>query len=385
MNLSRTEIKNLIETREGFHVSVYLPTHQKGPETQQNPIRLKNLLRDAERQLLDLGASPPDTDRLLADARRLLDDAAFWKHRTKGLCLFLATNFFRHYDLPFPSAELALVTHRFHLKPIVRLLYRDARFYLLALSQNEARAFACDREGVALMEVPGMPRSLEEATIHDDAEKQIQFHTGTPTSGAGNRSAIYHGHGAGADDAATRLLRYFQGIDRALRSVLADEDAPLVVAGVDYLHAIYRQANSYKGLMENGITGSPQNESETDLHHQAWRIVRPIFEASRKKALADYLALSGSRDPRSASDLEQILPAACHGRVAYLFVALGVQRWGSYDAPTGRLEDREERQPGDEDLLDLAAVHTLANGGDVYAMPPEDMPVDATVAAVFRY
>jgi hypothetical protein len=54
------------------------------------------------------------------------------------------------------------------------------------------------------LEVPEMPRSLEETMAHDDAERQMRFHTETPATRSGNRPAIYHGHGAGADDAETR-------------------------------------------------------------------------------------------------------------------------------------------------------------------------------------
>lgn len=385
MNLRRSEFKRLITEREGPHVSIYLPTHRRGPQTRQDPIRLKNLIRDAETRLLDLGKSARDADRILSDGRRLLDDTAFWNHRTNGLCLFLATDFHRRYDLPFRCDELLVVTRRFHLKPVVPLLYRDARFYLLALSQKDVRFFVCDRDRIVQTEVAAMPRSLEDATVHEDPERQIQFHTGTPATAGGSRPAIYHGHGAGADDAETRLLRYFQVIDRALGPVLAADDAPLVLAGVDYLHAIYRKANSYRGLIGEGISGNPQGREEGELHRRAWKVVSPCFEGRRGEALAEYEALSGSGDARRADDLERVLPAALHGRVAYLFVAVGVQQWGSYAAAADRLEIRDEAMPGDEDLLDLAAIHTLAHGGEVYALPPEEMPTEGTVAAVYRY
>jgi len=45
----------------------------------------------------------------------------------------------------------------------------------------------------------------------------------------------------------------------------------------------------------------------------------------------------------------------------------------------------EEAKPGDEDLLDLAAVQTLLNGGTVYAVELEKVPDGASLAAVFRY
>jgi len=49
MNLvSRNELKDLMERHQGPCVSIFLPTHRAGKEIQQGPIRLKNLLREAE-------------------------------------------------------------------------------------------------------------------------------------------------------------------------------------------------------------------------------------------------------------------------------------------------------------------------------------------------
>ncbi|NJL82495.1 MAG: hypothetical protein HC890_05190 [Chloroflexaceae bacterium] len=45
----------------------------------------------------------------------------------------------------------------------------------------------------------------------------------------------------------------------------------------------------------------------------------------------------------------------------------------------------EEKQPEDEDLLALAALYTLANGGTVYAVAPEAIPVASSAAAIFRF
>jgi hypothetical protein len=68
-----------------------------------------------------------------------------------------------------------------------------------------------------------------------------------------------------------------------------------------------------------------------------------------------------------------------------LFVAVGIQRWGTFDPESGQISLHQEVQPGDEDLLDFAAIHTILNGGVVFAVAPEQMPDKANVAAVFRY
>lgn len=41
-------------------------------------------------------------------------------------------------------------------------------------------------------------------------------------------------------------------------------------------------------------------------------------------------------------------------------------------------------EPGDEDLLNAAAIQTLLNGGTVYAVEPEQVPDTAPLAAIFR-
>jgi hypothetical protein len=47
--------------------------------------------------------------------------------------------------------------------------------------------------------------------------------------------------------------------------------------------------------------------------------------------------------------------------------------------------DSHRGSPGDEDLLDLAALQTFSTGGTVYAVTPEQMPDKAQVAAIFHY
>jgi len=63
----------------------------------------------------------------------------------------------------------------------------------------------------------------------------------------------------------------------------------------------------------------------------------------------------------------------------------GVQQWGLFDRTSGQLQVFEKEQNGCEDLLELAAVHTLANKGTLYFVEKNDMPVDAPAAALFRY
>lgn len=80
-----------------------------------------------------------------------------------------------------------------------------------------------------------------------------------------------------------------------------------------------------------------------------------------------------------------ILKAAHRGQVDTLFVQSDVALWGTYDLDNNRLEAHHEQHPGDADLLDLAATQTILTDGTVYIVPPNEMPDDAPIAAVYRY
>jgi Bacterial archaeo-eukaryotic release factor family 7 len=155
---------------------------------------------------------------------------------------------------------------RYHLKPLLPLLAGDGRFYVLALSQNEVRLLGASRYSTDEVKLgDDVPESLADALKLDEPEKQLQFHTGSSGDGGAGRSAVFHGHGA-KDDSKDNILRYFRKIDRGLRDVLKGQEAPLVVAGVDYLLPIYREANTYSGLVEEGTTGNPEELSVEELH-----------------------------------------------------------------------------------------------------------------------
>jgi hypothetical protein len=276
-----------------------------------------------------------------------------------------------------------VVGERFHLKPLLPLLSGDGRFYVLALSQAEVRLFQCTRYSVGEVALESIPGSLAEALRYDDPERQLQFHTGTPT-GTGKRAALFHGHGVGTDDTKDNILRYFRQVDRGLRALLGEESAPLVLAGVDYLFPIYREANTYPNLLEKRITGNPEGLTAKELHGQAWKIVEFHFQREQKDAAARYRQFTGT--DRASSDLKAIVPAAYHGRVEVLFVAVGIQRWGSFDPQENVVHLHRTPEPGDEDLLDLAAIQTLLHGGAVYAVEQEGVPDQkASMAALYRY
>lgn len=378
--LSIDELKTLVET-EGSCVSIYMPTHRMGTETQQDPIRFKNLIQQAEEHLIASGLRGQDARDLLERAKEL-DDYQFWQHQSDGLAIFVSNNVFSYYSVPLDFAELVVVSDCFHVKPLLPMLTGDGQFYVLALSQNQVRLLQGTRYSVSEVELENVPQSIAEALKYDDPEKQFQFHTGTPQAG-GARAAMFHGQGAGNDDEKDNILRYFCKVNEGLQELLKNQRSLLVLAGVEYLFPIYKEANNYPHLLDEGVTGNPDELKVEELHEQAWEIVQPYFEQAQQEVVNRYQELAGTG--QTANNIEEVVSAAYYQRVDSLFVAVGLQQWGLFNPDANKVYLHQEQETSDGDLMDFAAIHTLLNGGTVYAVEPKAVPGDAPLAAVFRY
>ncbi len=383
--LTGEALEKLIDAHGGLCVSLYIPTERAGSQTRQNPIRFKNALYAARDALEGRGMQRREVEQFLAPARELLEDSDFWQQQADGLAAFVAPGLFSSYRLPLEVEQLSAVGEHFHIKPLLPFFSRDGRFYILALSQNAVRVLEGTHWSVRHLDVRGMPASLAEALRFDVREKHLQFHTGTgQTRGGGTGAAIFHGQGVPKDDEQDRIREYFRQIDAALHEALGGQQAPLVLAGAESMLPIYRKANSYPHLVEHAVRGNPDRLNEQELHDRAWPIVEPVFMQAQREAAGFLEAALGTE--RASTELKQAVPAAHHGRVDTLFVALGVHRWGSYDADSDAVTEHAEGEVGDEDLLDQAAAQVLVHRGAVYAVEQEEMPGDGyDVAALLRY
>jgi hypothetical protein len=387
--LSKSELKRLMAYQNNPCISIFLPTHRKaGPEMQQDPLRLKNLLHQAEHMLFVRTIETTQVETLLKPIMALLTNQQIWKHPDEGLVVLRSPDMFRFYQLPSRFKEQVIVSHHFYLKPLLPLLTTDGYFYILALSQNEVRLLKATHSSVKEMALPeSVPPSLAEAIKYDQPEKVLEYHSsGSPAmrGKGGRRPMMFHGQGAGLANEKQTILHYFQQIDRGLHELLHDETAPLVLAGVSFLLPIYHEANTYPHLLPEGVPGNPERLKVRDeiLREQAWPKASPSVLKEQQDALAEFEEYKDT--DRTSSNVSALVPAAWYGHIESLFVALDQEQWGTFEPATYTLDLHETAAPGDEDLLDLAARQTILHGGAVYALKRDHMPDKAVLAAVYR-
>ncbi len=281
-NLTLDQIKGLAQQAANPSISLFLPTHRTGQDIQQDPLRLKNLLRDAEQNLLNSGMGPREVSALLQPAQALLNDSYFWRHQYDGLAVFMAADDFHSYRLPFCVEELLIIARSYYVKPVLPLFTNNGHYYILAISQNEIRLFEGTRHSVGQIDLPAeMPKSLNEALKLDEPENHLQMHTGSSPGGAS--TGMFHGQGSGAEEQETGIEHYLNLVDSGLKKIFRGQQAPLVLAGVDYLLPIYRKVSEYAHIMPEGITGSPEHLRSESYRNSPGLLSNPIFVKRWKK------------------------------------------------------------------------------------------------------
>ena len=375
-------LKRLATIDEDVCISLYMPTDPAMVDNTDR-IRFKNLIARAEKIVHERFSKNKSVGEMLDKIRTLSGDEGFWREQSDGLAVFSTPENFWHYRLPMQFEETLSVTSRPLIKPLIPLVMADDRFYVLALSLSGVRLLDCTRQRAVPVDLPEVPDGVDEALKYDEKHYQLQFHTGT-ASGGQSRPAMFHGQGVGVDDRKDDILRYFQKVDKGLPADLIATVAPLVLAGVDYLLPIFREACSHPWMLDDFVIGNPEGLSADDLHARALPIVQPVLEAKQRDAKARYREQAGLG--RTASGVETVVPAAAFGRVDTLFVAIDERRPGKFDRKAGRVVRMESGTDGMEDLLDLAAAETIRNGGSVYAVPRVELPDDnAATVALLRY
>lgn len=377
-----------LSTSTGFpRISIYFETHPTFPEWEQDPIRLSNALRKVTTQLETVGHSATEIGALIGEARARGKDDPFWRYQDHGLGVFIEADRTEWVKLPAAPPELTIVADKYHVRPVIHLLRDHGGFHVLAVSRDGPRFFHGSRDGLEEIKIEGFPENLDEVRARTDLDADVGFHHRDRGSQVGGSDAPkFAALGESPDDYDDILLdNYTRQIAKGIETQLATSRAPLAVIALPRTLGRLKRHIGYRDALYDAQSTDPNALAPRALHSHALAIVEPRLTQERT-ALRDRLrqAAAGSGEG-FMTNLQDIIHAAEAGRVEALFLSRGDTVWGYYD-PAHRVV-RIDRDPGpeNEDLMNLAALKSLAQGGDTRTLPEELAADIGPIAALLRY
>ena len=364
-------LKKLSEIHNPNCISIYLPMFKKGKEQNQEmgPAILKSLIHEMEEALDQSSMKKQEIDAYLLPLQRLVEDRELWRNPSDGLAIFLEKDMgLQYYLLPISFEQLSYHSDHFYMLPLLPLYHQNGEYFILGLSRDFVKLYTADRYGLSDLALEThAPVQLEEVVGYDYEQKTLQFRSGQ----AGYAQGSFHGHGEGKDDEKQELIKFFKEIDKGVRELLGDSNAPLIVAGVARWHSLYKEVNSYPNLHEEALLGDPEFKDIDALHQESWGLIAPYFAATLDAKTRAYL--NQEHLPITSNQLSDIVPAAHNGRVDTLFIEKGKDQYGTFTEKPCLILD-SEKTTTNVSLFNKVALDTFLKGGKVYVLDKEDLP-----------
>lgn len=377
------KFKTLADNRYLHSVSAYLPMHKTGKEQNEHlaQANLKYCMKEVHRILAKHQIKENEIKNYLNPINDLVTNIALWRNPSDGLAIFLNNEGLNYYTFSIPFTTHTYVADHFYLKPLLSLYHEDGIYYLLELSEDHVKLYECSRYGCKDLFIEDLaPNQLEKAVGFDYKSKMLQFRSGHAAYSAGS----FHGHGEGKEDYKHEMEAFFRAIDAGVKQLITDRNAPLVLACIKPLHAIYKVVSSYPNIYEKYISGDPEFTNKKKMHEQSWKLVQDHFKKNKKSKLELFTELYHT--PKTSYDASEIITAAIYGKIDTLFVEKGRDLFGVYNKVNNQIRFDESKDLANVSLLNLAAMQTFLQKGKVYELVPKEMPVKVEpLNAIFRY
>ena len=280
-SVAMCDLRELVSSQPGSCVSIFMPTQLAGPDSRQDEVRLRGLVTRAKKLLVDGGILEEHTQELLRPISNLPLGVG-WRTRKQGLAVYRSHERFTAFWCDSPLKEGVFVGPQFFIRPLLTLVAPSVDFFVLALSRNQIRLLKATPIGFERLEVEGFPKNMEKALNLQIAERGEQVHTGMHQR-LGKEAGVFHGQGGHRDTIKDEVVEFFQVISRALAPILNEHPWPLVLAGVNYELALFRQTSDYSQVVDEELCGNFDFVSDQALFDRGLPIARHYYETIRRK------------------------------------------------------------------------------------------------------
>lgn len=361
--MNRNDVLFLQSLRSYPALSILAPTHRTTPENRQDPIRVKNLLKQAEERLLS-EFSKREAKPLLSRLEALAAEINY-SYVLDGLALFVSRDLAQKFYLPFAVKERVVVDQTFATRDLVYALNRSPRYWALALSEQPTRLYEGWRDTLLEVSNEDFPRAYEGPGVSESMP-----------GGRGVNKSAYRDE---------RHRQFFRQVDAAFGRIAKADPLPLVVVGVDRYLAFFDEVSAHKNLLAAALAGSHDKTPAHDLAKLVWPLMEVYLASQRKQVLEDLEAAVSAQ--KYVSGVEAAWRLAQEGRGAVLVVEENFHYPARVDAGGLQLAPASELAGPEvfDDAVDELIETVLGKGGKAVFVEDGALAAHQRLAMILRY
>lgn len=243
-----------------------------------------------------------------------------------------------------------VVADSFHIKPVLGWLQETPPYYLLTLSSNEIKVYQGDAWDLRFIK-----SVVDERFFHSTKKKASK----------------------------AQVKEFFHKAETEILELTKNDSRAIVIAGVDWVQALYQKVSKNKNLIPSNIRGDVHRLKMSALKNATAMVLHELFQRAKRKLIFEY-ELARNKG-KMLSDLQEISKAAIQGRVKKMLIARDQVIWGEIKPKTGDLRlHYRQMNSRDDDVLDNLAETVLARGGSVLCVPRHEIPGQGVALAILN-
>ncbi|MHB9864101.1 baeRF3 domain-containing protein [Streptomyces sp. YIM S03343] len=361
--LSPTTLAELRRPRPYPAVSVLTPTHRREPDNAQDPVRLRNVVAEAKKQL---EADPAVSRERRADVSRQLDRALTevdLAHAEDGLVIFAAPGEHQVWSLARTVPERVVLSDTFLTRNLVSAQAAERPFWVLSVSPDRVTLWN-----------GGADRVTEESTAGFPLIRPVENFDPERLERIGDTPSAFR-------DERTRSFLREAGI--AMAKLLREAPRPLYITGEEAALSLLDEVG--------GVAPGAVRVRHGGLAHgtpdAVWQAVHPVVEAEARRSADDVAGeLDAARGRRAfAAGVDEVWRSAREGRVRLLVVEENYRITVRDDAGDHLIPAESGDLDAREDIVDEIVEQCLETGAVVRFLPDGALGDSAGIAGVLRY
>lgn len=303
----KNQLLKLANEKSSLCVTIAFNTHRTSPDNQQDPIKLKNLVKEAEERILN-EFDKREVASVLEKLNQLPDELEVNKN-LESLHIYLSENTFEFIRTTWPVAKEGVwIDDTFAIRPLIKAMNRNKEYLILYLTQK----------GVHLYE------ALNDAIVREIENDDFPF-----TESKYNLTHLFSEN----DQQNNKLKEFYNQVDKAVQRANPELVLSCLVVATDDNYSLLSQVADQPQIYLGNISidfNSPNQKNE--FIKQAWEFIKEHQEIDRNKVIEELNEAAGKS--LVLTDLQEIYQAARDGRGELLVVHQDFQQ------PVKMIDDR---------------------------------------------
>ena len=353
-------LKKLKDINSENCITIIMNSHRTKPDYLKDELTLKNHIKEVETRLL-ADTTKRDASKLI-DKLHALAGQIDHSHNLDSLMLFVNHDIAEYTRLPIKVVDRVIIDDTFATRDLVRAMHAEAHYYILVLSQENARLIEALNDQVIKEFKSPFPMENQHLFTKNKAEAAV----------ASRKSNL--------------IAEFFNTVDKAVNVIRKDNPLPVLICTVEENYSEYlKVADQKESIFTSFLNKSRMNEKDHAIVLEASKIVEEHNikrNNDRKQEL-----LKAVSENKFLSDPNEIWKAIPQGKIQTLFIEQGLFQPAvlENDGIVYVSEDHRTDKGVIDDIFDEMIELNMNFGGDVVFLPKGELDKFNGFGAVTRY